>query len=96
MLRCRRCNQVVAMIGVGCICGEIATFETVRLYTNPDLHTHHEQTAPPEMPSWTMEEGSTAVVSGNYSSSSWHTVPHSITPSRLWWRATPSSTWNLS
>ncbi len=107
MLRCQRCNQVVAVIGVGCICGEIVTVvepglrctpgsrctpELARLYINPDLHTHSETTAPPEMPSLLVEEGSTAVVSGNYLSSSWHPVPHSITPSTLQWRATLSST----
>jgi hypothetical protein len=51
MLRCRRCNQVVAAFGVACICGEIVISVAkvgVRLYTNPDLHAHNEQKAPPQ------------------------------------------------
>ena len=35
MMRCRRCNQLVAMVGIACICGEIAKAE-VNLYVHPD------------------------------------------------------------
>ena len=51
MMRCRRCNGVVAVLGIACFCGEIAMAEVERFYVNPDQpHTHDERKAPPELP----------------------------------------------
>jgi len=60
MLRCRRCNQSVAMLGVVCICGAIAHAEHVDFTMPATLsyaaqpydegpHTHDEK-VPPEAP----------------------------------------------
>jgi hypothetical protein len=79
------------MIGVGCICGEIAAPEISRqVYINPDQpHTHNEQMTPLEMTLVTVEAGSTAVLSGANLLSSWNRVPDR--PS-FRWRVLPTST----
>jgi hypothetical protein len=67
MMRCRRCNQLVAMGMIACICGEIAKAE-VNLYVNPDQpHTHDEQRAPEPLRLTVVQTVSTS--SGSSSSS---------------------------
>jgi hypothetical protein len=67
MMRCRRCNQVVAAFSVACICGEIviSAVKEVRLYVNPDLHAHQEQMAPPQPKPITVAAISTSASTSN-------------------------------
>jgi hypothetical protein len=92
MLRCRRCNQVIASLSIACTCSEmfiaVATKENVRLYINPDPHTHQEETTPPQPKQITIEASSTAV-SGQYLPlASWNSIPGSSAQ----WRMLPLST----
>ncbi len=90
MMRCERCNQVVALLGFACVCGEIATVEVERLYDQP--HIHYEQAAPPERPQLVTQASSTVTFTAGQSSlSTWMLVP-TLRHQQLLWRLTPRST----
>jgi hypothetical protein len=73
MFRCRRCNQFVAMLGLACICGEIASGEKVE-FTMPDKapgyadqqYTEpphiHQDVVPPGMPRVLAQQVSTSAI----------------------------------
>jgi hypothetical protein len=63
MLRCKRCNQTVAIGFCLCVVGEMVS-QDPRPFINPDLHTHNEPKAPPPAAEIAVRAISTAVATG--------------------------------